>query len=83
MTTQGEDHAFAHDPDRNPAWRPRVALRVYACAVCDHESELQTNHTGSVPASRCYGRCRTITNPNTAREKVFPAFTLHRYVRES
>jgi hypothetical protein len=85
MTTASTppDPAFAHDPDRNPAWTVNMAYRVYACKACDHQQTMQTNHTGTVPAARCYGRCRTITNPHTAREVVSPAYTAHRYVCEA
>lgn len=76
------DPAFAHDPDRNAAWRPKVAYRRYACEQCGTEQRLQTNHTGRVPAARCVGSCRDIANPHTARERVFPWYGPHRYLGE-
>lgn len=71
-----------HNPETNPEWRPNVAERIYACAKCGHEQQTGTNHTGTVWGLRCRGRCRTITNPHTAREVVMPYYGPHTYVRE-
>lgn len=76
------DPAFAHDPDRNPQWTPKVARRRYACRQCGAETVCQTNHTGTVWSERCVGQCRTIINPHTEREKVSPWFGPHRYLGE-
>lgn len=72
-----------HNPDTNPAWTAKVAQRIYACQQCGTEQELQTNHTGTVWAARCVGKCRTISNPHTANERVSPYHGPHRYVREA
>lgn len=72
-----------HNPDSNPNWRPMVAWRVYACSQCGAEQRLQTNHTGTVWSARCVGRCRTITNPHTAREIVTPYHGPHRFIAEA
>ena len=71
-----------HNPDTNPHWTPLVAKRVYKCADCDHEQVTTTNHTGTVWALRCRGRCRNIINPHTEREIVLPKYGPHFYVRE-
>ena len=73
----------AHNPDTNPEWLPKVARRVYACQQCGTEQEVSTNHTGKIYATRCAGRCREISNPNTARERVSPYYGTHVYVREA
>lgn len=73
----------AHNPDLNPSWSPKVAERVYACAICGTESTFSTNHTGTVFSARCRGKCRTIFNPHTAREVVCSADTPHHYAREA
>lgn len=73
---------FEHNPDLNPAWRPKVAFRIYACEGCGHLSTHQTNHTGGIYNTRCEGKCRTISNAHTARERVGPAYTCHRYVED-
>lgn len=70
----------AHNPDVNPDWKPLVAYRIYACTACGAETTINTNHTGKC-FSRCKGKCRTITNPHTAREQVYPADTCHAFVR--
>lgn len=74
---------FHHDADR-PGWVPKVAYRIYACKECGTEKKIQTNHTGTVWAEPCAGKCRDITNPHTSREQVFwkPARP-HRYVRDA
>ena len=77
------DPAFAHDPDRNPQWTPKMAYRIYACVPCGAETMAQTNHTGYIFSQRCTGKCRTIHNAHTAQEIVEPGFTRHRYVREA
>jgi len=77
------DAAFAHDPDRNPGWKPKIASRVYACGRCGTEREERTNHTGAVWDLRCAGDCRDIRNPHTAQEKVFAYSGPHRYLREA
>lgn len=69
-----------HNPDVNPAWTPKIAYRVYACGQCGTQKTIQTNHTGTVWAERCAGRCRTILNPHTAREVVMPYVGPHTYV---
>lgn len=71
-----------HNPDTNPHWTPLIAKRVYKCADCDHEQVTTTNHTGTVWALRCRGRCRNIINPHTEREIVLPKYGPHFYVRE-
>lgn len=81
MSTQSQG-AFAHNPDVNPDWSPKLAYRKYACVDCGRSQSLQTNHTGHVYDVRCYGRCRNVINPNTANEQVRPAYTVHRYVEE-
>lgn len=75
---------FAHNPDVNKEWKPKVAWRTYACAECGTEQKLQTNHTGTVWGTACAGKCKDISNPNTAREHVqwHPRRT-HRYVCEA
>lgn len=73
---------WEHNPDQNPNWTPLMGWRVYACNQCDAEQKLNTNHTGTVWAARCVGKCRTITNPHTAREVVSPYHGPHRYVRD-
>ena len=75
------DTRLASDPDINPDWKPRVAYRVYACETCGAETNISTNHTGKC-VSRCKGACRTVLNPHTAREKVFPADTVHVFNRD-
>ena len=70
-----------HNPDTNPAWRPFVANRIYRCDACGTETQCQTNHTGKVWGERCKGKCRQISNPNTARELVSPFYGPHSYVR--
>lgn len=72
-----------HNPDLGPYWIPLVARRVFACTACGTEKVAQTNHTGTIPAERCLGPCRTILNPHTAREIVQPFYGPHRYVREN
>lgn len=62
-----------HNPDTNPNWRPKIAWRVYACEECGQETDLQTNHTGTVWGARCTGTCRDIINPHTEYEIVMPA----------
>lgn len=74
--------SFAHNPDVNPLWTPKVAQRVYECADCGNQQVLQTNHTGSTFATRCTGKCRYVTAPHTPREMVSPAYTRHNYVKE-
>lgn len=66
-----------------PRWVPKVAQRLYACKVCGAESELQTNHSGTVWASPCAGSCKDISNPHTERERVtwHPARP-HRFIKE-
>lgn len=59
-----------HNPDINPDWTPRIGWRIYACNQCGAETKIQTNHTGTVWAQRCAGKCRTILNPHTERERV-------------
>ena len=76
------DPAFAHDPDRNQAWTPKMARRRYICQGCGTEREMETNHTGTVWAGRCAGTCREIIHPNTAREVVLPFHGPHRYLGE-
>ncbi len=76
------DAAFAHDPDRNRAWTPLVAWRRYECKQCGAKRVSQTNHTGTIPAERCLGKCRQISNPHTAREVVSPYHGPHRYLGE-
>lgn len=71
-----------HNPDTNPHWTPLVAKRVYKCADCDTEQVTTTNHTGTVWALRCRGRCRNIISPHTEREIVLPKYGPHFYVRE-
>lgn len=67
-----------------PGWTPKVANRVYACSVCGTETTISTNHTGTVAATPCAGSCKDISNPHTARERVFwHAPRLHRYVRDA
>lgn len=73
----------AHNPDTNPRWKPLVALRIYECMGCSSRVEISTNHTGVVYAQRCYGKCRTITNPHTARERVSPWYGPHKYIGEA
>lgn len=72
----------AHNPDTNPAWGPKVANRVYACSECGQETEIQTNHTGTVWSHRCTGTCRRILNPHSELEQVMPRYTAHKYVSE-
>lgn len=72
----------AHNPDVNAAWTPKIGRRIYACVQCDAEQEMDTNHTGTVPAARCVGKCRTIINPHTAREQVLPYNGPHQFVRD-
>ena len=72
-----------HNPDVNPDWTPLVASRVYACRDCGTEVTIQTNHTGTVWARRCAGRCRLILNEHTENEKVRPAYRPHVYIREA
>lgn len=74
---------ISYNPDVNPSWTSKTAQRVYACAVCGTESTFSTNHTGTVFAARCRGKCRRIFNPHTAREVVCPAYTPHTYVWEA
>jgi len=74
----------AHNPDINAEWTPLVANRVYACSVCGTEDSFTTNHTGTVWAHSCAGKCRDIRAPNTARERViWRAPRAHFYVREA
>jgi hypothetical protein len=74
----------AHDPDTNPHWTPKFGLRVYACEECGTETEISTNHTGTVWAQNCAGTCRDISSPHTARETVrWHPPRIHRYVREA
>jgi hypothetical protein len=73
----------AHNPDVNPDWTPLLATRRYVCRGCGAEREAKTNHTGSLPAERCVGRCRTILNAHTAREIVRPFFGPHDLVEEA
>lgn len=77
-----EQYVWDHNPDENKAWTPLVRWRAYRCNQCDTEQKMQTNHTGTVWNARCVGRCRTITNPHTAREVVSPYYGPHRYVRD-
>lgn len=72
-----------HNPDTNQNWTPLVASRVYACNQCDAECTISTNHTGTVWAQRCVGRCRNIRHPHTSRELVVPYEGPHRYIREA
>lgn len=73
---------FEHNPDVNDNWKPKIARRVYACSECGQETEIQTNHTGTVWSHRCTGTCRNILNPHTELERVFPKSTAHKYVSE-
>lgn len=72
----------AHNPDTNPSWTPDMAWRVYACRECGQETEIQTNHTGTVWSHRCTGTCRHIIAPHTELEQVMPKLTAHVYVSE-
>lgn len=59
----------------------KIAYRAYACRECGHRVSLQTNHKiDCYPV--CKGACRQIINPHTARERVLPKQTAHRYVSE-
>lgn len=73
---------FEHNPDTNINWKPKVAWRVYACSECGQETEIQTNHTGTVWSHRCTGTCRNILSPHTEFERVLPKHTAHKYVSE-
>jgi hypothetical protein len=73
---------FEHDADNNPNWTPRLAWRVYACAQCGAETKIQTNHTGTVWAQHCVGKCRKILNPHTENERVLPYQGPHKFVCE-
>lgn len=53
-----------------PGWVPKNARRVYACDTCGAETEIATNHCGTVWATPCKGLCKDIYNPHTAREHV-------------
>jgi purine nucleoside phosphorylase len=75
-----ETTMFNHNPDVNPNWTPLVARRVYACNQCGTEQVISTNHTGTVWAQRCVGKCRTIANAHTAREIVSPYYGPHHFV---
>lgn len=66
-----------HNPDTNPHWRPLMARRVLICRQCGAEHEATTNHTGTVWAERCSGRCRCIINPHTEHEAVLPYYGPH------
>lgn len=59
-----------------------VARREYACTKCGHRIITQTNHRGEIyPA--CEGTCKTIANPNTARERVmWHPQTAHRFIKD-
>lgn len=81
-SAEQRDERRAHDPDVNKGWKPKVAYRVYACAECGAETAISTNHTGKC-FSRCKGACRHIIHPHTAREKVFPADTVHHYLKDA
>jgi hypothetical protein len=71
-----------HDADR-AGWAPKVARRLYACSECGTEQVMTTNHSGTVWAAECAGKCRDIINPHTAREVVLwhPARP-HKFIRE-
>jgi hypothetical protein len=72
-----------HNPDTNPHWKPKMAYRIFVCRGCGTECAIQTNHTGTVWGAPCHGTCKTIINPNTAREQVFWHKPMpHDYVRE-
>lgn len=72
-----------HNADK-PGWTPKVAMRVYACSECGTEKTISTNHSGTVWAEPCAGKCKDILNPHTAREVVMwhPARP-HTFVREA
>lgn len=59
----------------------RIAYRVYRCCDCGNEIVTDTNHRGPVYPV-CKGKCRTILNPHTANERVFPKQTKHEFVRD-
>lgn len=73
-----------HNPDINPNWKPGVARRVYQCNECGEVKIINTNHTGTVWAEPCAGRCKDIINPHTSRERVlWHPPRPHRYVAEA
>lgn len=72
----------AHNPDTNPNWTPKLAMRIYACCKCGTQKKVDTNHTGTVWATRCVGSCRTVINPHTAREVVLAYYGPHEYKGE-
>jgi endogenous inhibitor of DNA gyrase (YacG/DUF329 family) len=59
-----------------------MANRIYQCKGCGNVIEANTNHKGDIYPV-CSGSCKQIFNPHTARERVLPVQTAHKYIREA
>jgi hypothetical protein len=73
------ENAFDHDPDANPNWTPKFALRVYQCSGCSNKVNRETGNTGPVYIT-CRGDCVDYIENSYSGTTTVPVQTKHDYV---